>query len=295
MSVFIDISENSLEKVHYNYCDYPAFVRREFLSSYCNYSAPVHWHRDIELIAVISGEMDYNINGKVIKLKSGDALFVNSCVMHFGFSQNRTECDFICVLIHPQVLNTAEHFKNKYVLPITENSNLAFIQLAPEVVWQKNVIDSIISIYEVSNSETAPLKIQLLMLKIWNEIYENTNTVEYANSSVDENIATLREMINFISYHYAEKISLLDIALSGHICQSKCCKLFSKYINKTPNVYLADYRISRGKELLKSTDMTVTEIALSTGFNSASYFAETFKRYIGCSPGKYRAQYRAKK
>ena len=41
-------------------------------------------------------------------------------------------------------------------------------------------------------------------------------------------------------------------------------------------------------ELLLDTDMSVTEIALSTGFGSASYYAETFRRKLGKSPKEYR-------
>ena len=56
----------------------------------------------------------------------------------------------------------------------------------------------------------------------------------------------------------------------------------------TPNDYLNSFRLEKSMELLRTTDMTATEIAFHCGFNSASYFAEIFKKQKGCSPKEYR-------
>lgn len=68
------------------------------LSTLTNYAAPSHWHDDIELIAVPEGEMDYNMNGEVIRLQKGEGIFVNAQQLHFGFSRTMTECIFICII-----------------------------------------------------------------------------------------------------------------------------------------------------------------------------------------------------
>ena len=79
-----------------------------------------------------------------------------------------------------------------------------------------------------------------------------------------------------------------DIAASGAVGQSKCCKLFSSYLHQTPNEYLTAYRLNKGCELLCNTDRTVVEIALEVGFSGASYFAEIFRKVFGQSPTEYR-------
>ena len=88
--------------------------------------------------------------------------------------------------------------------------------------------------------------------------------------------------------NYTRRISLKDIALSGAVGQSKCCKLFAKYFRQTPNTYLNQYRLNKSLELLQSGDRSVTEIALSVGFSGASYYAEIFRRYFGKSPTEFR-------
>lgn len=97
-------------------------------------------------------------------------------------------------------------------------------------------------------------------------------------------------MISFIQQKYVEKITLADIASSGAVGQSKCCKLFAKYIGQTPNMYLTQYRLEKSTALLKDTDMTVTEIAHAAGFSGNSYYAEAFRKWAGKSPSAYRKE-----
>ena len=51
--------------------------------------------------------------------------------------------------------------------------------------------------------------------------------------------------------------------------------------------YITKYRISTALSLLQNTALSVTEIALSTGFNSSSYFSKVFREYMGITPLQY--------
>lgn len=66
-----DLSEN----VRYNIPDVPAYIRRGKLSYHPNYRAISHWHTDLEFIVVLSGTMDYNISGEVVRLTAGQGLW----------------------------------------------------------------------------------------------------------------------------------------------------------------------------------------------------------------------------
>lgn len=79
-----------------------------------------------------------------------------------------------------------------------------------------------------------------------------------------------------------------DIAKAGNVSKTGCCGIFQKYVNQSPNAYLIEYRLRNGIELLRTTDMTVTEICYEVGFNGPSYFSESFRKAFGCSPLEYR-------
>lgn len=285
--IFMEVKDDRSEKIRYDYADYPIYMRQGLLSSYPNYAAPVHWHDDIELIAVLSGEMQYNVNGEVIVLKENEGIIVNARQLHFGFSEKRKECDFICILLHPLMLCTTSAYERDFVLPVLHNRNAAFVKLIKEIVWQKEILEDIEHMYSVKDEKSAPIKVQTLFLNIWVRLYENI-THENHPEIQNTDLYILKNMIGFIQQNYAVKISLADIAASGAVGQSKCCKLFAKYIGQTPNMYLTQYRLDKSTGLLKNTDMTVTEIAHAVGFNGSSYYAEAFRKWSGISPSEYR-------
>jgi len=283
----LELKDDRSEKIKYDYTDYPIYIRRALLSSYPNYTAPSHWHDDIEFIAVLSGEMQYNINGEIITMEAGEGIIVNTRQLHFGFSTEKKECDFICILLHPLMLCVTDAYERDFVLPLLHNQKAAFVKLEKNALWHRNILEDIQQMYSVRNEKTAPMKIQNLFSSIWIGIYEN---IAHENRTLIQNaeLSVLKNIIGFIQQNYMSKITLADIAASGAVGQSKCCKLFAKYIGQTPNLYLMQYRLNKSTELLKNTDMTVTEIAYAVGFNGSSYYAEAFRKWCGKSPTEYR-------
>ena len=95
-------------------------------------------------------------------------------------------------------------------------------------------------------------------------------------------------MITYIHSCYQDKITLADICKAGNVGKTSGTTIFKKYMGCTPVGFLTEFRLQKAAELLRETDMSVTEIAYETGFSGASYFAETFRGGFGCSPKEYR-------
>lgn len=283
----IDLRDNRSEKVHYDFEDHPIYIRKAQLSSYNNFEAPPHWHDDIEFIAVLQGEMSYNINGEIIDIGQNEGVFVNSRQLHYGFSKSKTECEFICVLLHPLMLCVTQAVEQKFIVPMLKNQNAPYIKLSANTPWQKEILGGIISIYNAKDAVSAPLVISSLFLRIWSLIYENTEFSE-SSKKCSSDLTILKNMVGYIQSFYCEKVTLNDIAAAGAVGQSKCCKLFDKYIGIAPNAYLIQYRLNQSIWYLKNTDMTITEIAQAVGFLGSSYYAEAFRKWCGKSPSEYR-------
>ena len=158
MAVLIELNDDRSETIQYDSPDYPIYIRRGILSRYPNYAAPSHWHDDIELIAVLDGEMDYNVNGEIIKLRKGEGIFVNSQQLHFGFSDSRAECEFICAILHPMLLCAAPAFERNFVLPVIRNTSVPFVFLAPRICWQQSILEQIYLMEQSKGQKTMPLR-----------------------------------------------------------------------------------------------------------------------------------------
>lgn len=253
------------------------------MSHYPNYAAESHWHDDIELILVTSGEMKYNINGEIVSLKENEGLFVNSRQVHFGFSENQTECEFLCILFHPVILCMSKSFETEFVLPVLEKAS-AFIPLKNEY---SDVLTQITEIYEKSSADSAPLVTVSCIYRIWSELFRNMKNVGNSES-YGTRLTVLKNMMNYVTKNFAEKIMLADIANAGHVSKRTCGNIFKRYLNKTPVEYLTDVRLRKSIELLETADMTILEISVASGFTGASYYAETFRKAFGKTPAQYK-------
>lgn len=100
----IIVSSDLSERIDYNIPDLPIYARRDALSSFPDYRCPCHWHRDLEFIHVISGQMQYFVNGAIVTLEAGNGLVVNSSRLHYGFSPQQRQCWFTCVVVGPELL-----------------------------------------------------------------------------------------------------------------------------------------------------------------------------------------------
>jgi signal transduction histidine kinase/DNA-binding LacI/PurR family transcriptional regulator/AraC-like DNA-binding protein len=98
----------------------------------------------------------------------------------------------------------------------------------------------------------------------------------------------VRRATAFIEAQYAEPISREDIARHVAITPDYLTDCFHQELGITPITFLTRYRIRRAREMLETTDLLVTQIAMATGFSDVSHFTRTFHREVGLSPRVYR-------
>ncbi len=285
---FVNIRKDGSEKVTYDYEDYYAYVRRGFLSYYPNYAAASHWHDDLEFIYILSGTMQYNVNGKIINIEQGNGILVNSRQLHYGFSYTKEECDFICILLHPMLLCNSQSIDRNFVTPILSDSSIPYILLQQNVAWQKSILDNIYIMYEYKDVTTAPLYIQNAFYTIWILLTENMTAPPKTPAKQNHKLSILKNMLSFIQKNYNKKISLENIASAGNVSKSTCLSIFKTYLKDTPTNHLIGYRLKKATTLLEESNLSILEVALSVGFPSVSYFTKTFHKSYNCTPSEYR-------
>lgn len=289
----MNIDEKSYEWVAYNAAGFPVYMRKGMLSAYPNYTAESHWHDDLEFTIVQSGEMQYNVNGEICTLREGDGVFVNSRQFHYGFSENRRECEFVCFLFHPVLLCASQYIEHNYVTPILQNAALPYLVLDKTAVGQNTIVRLLSEIYDSTRTSTDAfcenaLNTVARFYDIWFEICKLGKNAPKAKREKNSKLSILKNMISFIQNNYGKDIRIADIAKAGAVGKTECCAIFKQYTNSTPCKYLTDYRLRKSAELLVSTDMTATEICFETGFSDSSYFTKIFGETFSCTPKQYR-------
>ncbi|MCM1040401.1 MAG: AraC family transcriptional regulator [Ruminococcus sp.] len=283
------------ETVAYNNPLFPAYVRYGILSAYPDYSAISHWHNDLEFILIKKGKMTYNVNGELIELSENSGIMVNSRQLHYGFSEDHTECEFICIVLSPELLRVNEWFYQNHIERITGNPSYPWLFLAYKD-WQADILEKVEKIYLAfgqsftkADAEKLPY-FELLadFADIMRILSENLEIEAPINRKESLELNILKNMIAYVEEHFAERITLEKIASAGACCKSRCSSLFKKYLRDTPMTYTMKLRLRKSLSSLLESDDRITDIAYEHGFGGASYYCEAFQKYYGMSPLQYR-------
>ena len=149
------------------------------------------------------------------------------------------------------------------------------------------------NIYRLYQEQTFAYELQIVscLVQLWYEmIHGNEERILDRDSEETLSQKRIKRALKYIEEHYQETIELRDIAEELGVSNGEVSRLFKKMLNETCFEHIGNYRIMRSMDLLNYTDMSISEIALKTGFNSFSYYTKYFKNKVGCSPSVYRNQ-----
>lgn len=294
MKITLKLMEDASEIVQSYLPNIPIGIQKNKLSYFDGMKALCHWHNDVELVKILDGEMNYYINGKTINLKKNDGVIINSKVMHYGFSENNQECEFICILIDPEILSINSVIYKNLINPIITSPILEYNLLKQDNINHNKILLNIEELYKsyhhfILTQENIDLECIATTCYFWKNWFDlvKDNLINN-NEEPSKEILLQKKMTRFIYQNYMHPIKLENIAESANICRSKCCILFKKYVQQSPINFLNEYRVERAKELILNTNMNITEIALNCGFNNLSYFAKQFYKITGKTPKKYK-------
>ena len=98
----------------------------------------------------------------------------------------------------------------------------------------------------------------------------------------------IRKSVAYLNEHYAENVSVEQLARLSHYSVAQFRKLFQKLMRMSPSTYVIQVRINAAKTLLKTTDRLIADIAAETGFCDHSHFIKTFRAATGLTPNEFR-------
>jgi AraC-like DNA-binding protein len=99
----------------------------------------------------------------------------------------------------------------------------------------------------------------------------------------------MRRAHDLIDRDYAEALDLDDLAREAGYSKFHFARTFAAAYGETPRAYLTRRRVERAKNLLRTANLSVTEVCYVVGFGSLGSFSALFRRLVGQSPSAYRA------
>jgi AraC family transcriptional regulator, melibiose operon regulatory protein len=249
---------------------------------------PLHWHDEFQFVRIIKGEAIFQINEEIVAVREGEGLFINGGCLHMAKDMNDSGCVYICLNVLPSFVLSQELYST-FVYPYIQATNIPYLFLDPKAHWARTILDSMMKIRQLikENPPYYEIDISVHLTNIWKNLIINGVPLEYEQSEIVKS-QRIKQMLNWVHQHYAEKILLDDIARAGQLSRSECCRYFKRMLKKTPLNYVTDYRIQKSLILLQQSDSNVTDVAYQVGFNSTSYFIDKFRNTIGMTPLAYK-------
>lgn len=102
-------------------------------------------------------------------------------------------------------------------------------------------------------------------------------------------VPNLNRIYEYIEQNLDHRLSLAELGSISGLGPFRFGKAFRKVVGVPPHRYVLQRRLERAKRLLLETEIPITEVALTAGFNSHSHLSEVFRRVVGFTPSQFRA------
>lgn len=247
-----------------------------------DYMSPLHWQRGLEIFHIIKGTYKVWYNNMEFTAKTGDILVFDSGSTHSLIPQEEGYVDVVIAgaSVLSKFFTNSEHVKAH----ITKQS-----LIENSIYEELNLIFDSMAKWTEEKNEYSGIVVQSEMIKLWSILlsyYKDNKAKELSRTAM---FAKFQILLKYIDENYDELLNLESISKVVNYTPKYVSKLFGEFTGTTFKKYVNNIRISKACEFLQTTDYSMSEIALYTGFESIRSFNENFKKIINCTPREYKS------
>lgn len=250
------------------------------LARHCTHAFPRHTHDQYAIGVIEQGALGYFYRGENVVAVPGD---INLCIpgeVHNGYPAASTGWTYRMFYFDAHLLEQVASEIAGYPrpLPFFAGGTIA----DPAIAHQLRFLHM-----RLETGNTPALDIDTTLLAVLSQLVIRHADDQPAVTTTGQEQRAVMQVKDYLESHYAEDISLDDLARITHLSRFHLVRVFSETVGIPPHAYLRQVRVRRAKAQLR-LGHTLTEVALSTGFTDQSHLTRWFKRLWGITPGAYR-------
>ncbi|MGN1095370.1 MAG: helix-turn-helix domain-containing protein, partial [Eubacteriales bacterium] len=239
-------------------------------------SFAMHWHSAYEFLMILDGECSITTD-KTVTYKEDDLVLINAYEPHSLISKEGA------VILALQVRDTVFGDEGGFNIDSVLNSGADYSTV-------KSIMARLIKLH----SEKVPgydILMQSLILRLKYEIvskYRSDESGAEKFRTYKKHIAKLSGVLDYIQKNYHSEISLAKTANEFFFSAAYLSRLFEKTMGITFKKYIDSLRFTEALGLLLSTDMSIDDVAMKSGFPNTRAFVSMHKEAYGCLPSEHR-------
>jgi AraC-like DNA-binding protein len=280
---------NLEEKVKHGSAFFPFVIYPSCYSS-CGAGFPVHWHKEMEIGLVRSGEEVFQINQKEYVTRKGDIVLIPPETLH-GLeprTKNKVQRDTLVFDLNLLISNTSDASSLKYIMPLLQG------KCSCDYVFQdENAEALLMEIRQIfsQKKEGYELLVKGKLLFLFYRLFElGVIRTDERLEKVPIVYESMLDAMKYIASHYQGKITLDEIAKQTGKSKYYITRNFHKFTGMPCIEYINHYRLTMAANILMETNRLVIDIAMDVGFENISYFNKLFRKKFGVTPKEYRKE-----
>lgn len=257
------------------------------------FATPWHYHPEYEIVLVLESTGKRFVGSNISSFKPGDLCLIGAYLPHYYRNDEMYYAKDSSKRARSLVIHFLEHFMggNFFDLPecqglknLLDRSKLG-LSFGPKTV--KKVARKIQNLqYAMGVKRLLGLVDVLTLLTESEDAQELSTSTMSLQNEVDS--ARINHVLSYIVQHYQNEILLGDVAKLINMSESAFSRYFKKRTRRTFSHFLCEIRIEHACKMLLQDKMSISAIALESGFNNLSNFNRQFKLIKNTTPLKYR-------
>lgn len=257
-------------------------------------TVPLHWHSELELIVIQKGRGIISVDLRKQTVTAGDIIFIRPGQLHAIAQEGNHIMEYENIILKPELLISGDHdlCAQRFIIPLTEGTIPSAAFITPALPYYSEVSDCIRQIDDLCarQPEGYQLAVKGHLFRFFFLLVSNRQKKGIPTAAQTKSLAKMKTVLKYVEEHYAEHITIEDMAAVTYYSKSHFMKFFKSNMGSGFVEYLNDYRLTMAERLLRSSGASVTEIAEQSGFDNLSYFNRLFKRKYGLAPGALRKE-----
>ena len=246
------------------------------------------------LVLVTAGKCSFTYDGKVYFAEKGQVVFIPEGVEYTRKPTSDESVGLLYAHFSSPAVAIAQSERENAFSSCINGGNTAIIKSVND---GSDKISEVLRKVVACKKSTEPLSnlnasisLAIALSLLCEPIVKEHSSISIADTPYP---TAIEKSLEHIRRHFSEKITVPDLCSISFVTPQHLIRLFKKHLGFTPIEYINRNKIARAIEMLRSTELSVKEIAYSLGFDNPNYFSRLFMKEVGLSPLQKKAQIRA--
>lgn len=277
-------------KIH-GQLSFPYIVYRGNIPEYI-FSYPLHWHDEMEIIYIKSGQGIVTVQSRQYMVKANDIVVILPQMIHSIAQYGNSNMEYFNILFRFSLLTCSANDAcyDKYFKPLYYHTKCPTPYIKASTTLNQILYPYITFLIENRKSSYTEneLMVKSNLFAIIHYLNQYSSNTSNAKLSQKNNYDKLKHLLSYVYSNYRESISIQNAAKICGFSTSHFMKIFKELTGESFSQYLLNYRLEMAAKQLQDTSNKIIDIAENTGFHNLSYFTRTFKKKYGLTPSAYK-------